>query len=88
VQGSGIQGEKSMNAQTEFFLAAVTGVLLVWWKLRQTIAYIDARPPRVILPRRPRPAPRKIHPLTDINREAWGIGIPGVDFRDDSEAAA
>jgi hypothetical protein len=77
-----------MSPQTEAFSAGVCGVLLIWWKLRQTIAYIDARPPRVILPRHPRPAPRKIHPLTDIDREAWGIGIPGVDFRDDSEAAA
>jgi hypothetical protein len=79
----------------EMFLAIIAGVLLVWWKLRQTIAYLAKHQPRVIFPPRPRPAPRKIEPLTDIT--PWGgawravlsdNGLAPGAYRDDSEAAA
>jgi hypothetical protein len=90
-------GEEAMNAsdtaQVEMFLACVTGVLLIWWKLRQTIAYLANHKPGVIFPPRPRPAPRKIEPLTDVSwalvLEGCGIAPRSVgDYRDDSEAAA
>lgn len=80
------------TANVEMFLAGISGVLLIWWKLRQTIAYLAAHQPRVIFPPRPRPAPRKIEPLTDVS---WSLALEGCglaprsfgEFRDDSEAA-
>lgn len=77
----------------EMFLAVISGLLLVWWKLRQTIAYLAKNQPRVIFPPRPRPAPRKIDSLTDVSWSAAldGCGLaPGAfgDYRDDSEAHA
>lgn len=79
------------NAQdVEMFLAAISGILLIWWKLRQTIAYLAKHQPRVIFPPRPRPAPRKIEPVTDITWRAVlsDSGLAPGAYRDDSEAAA
>ena len=79
------------NAQdVEMFLAVISGILLIWWKLRQTIAYLAKHQARVIFPPRPRPAPRKIEPLTDITWRAVlsDNGLAPGAYRDDSEAAA
>lgn len=86
--------EQSARPQdVEMFLAVITGLLLVWWKLRQTIAYLAKHRPGVIFPPRPRPAPRKIDSLTDVS---WSVALEGCglapadfgDYRDDSEAHA
>lgn len=76
--------------EVEMFLAVITGILLVWWKLRQTLAYLAKNTPRVIFPPRPRPAPRRIDPLTDMSwRDVLSdAGIAPGRYRDDSEAAA
>lgn len=79
-----------MTPQLEMFLALNIAVVLGCWKALQTIAYLANHRPPVILPRRPRPVPRRIDPLTDI-RAGWSSSaalIAGDDYRDDSEATA
>jgi hypothetical protein len=74
----------------EMFAAFITGILLVWWKLRQTVAYLANHRPRVTFPPRPRPAPRKLDPMTEMSwREVLSdSGVAPGKYRDDSEAAA
>lgn len=74
----------------EMFLAVCTGLILIWWKLRRTLNYIAKNPPRVILPPRPRPAPRKVEPVADISWREFlaDSGVAPTAYRDDTQAAA
>lgn len=67
----------------EMFLAVITGILLVWWKLRQTVAYLANHPPALMLPR-PREPRRKVSPVPE---DGWRAALAPFDYRDDSEAA-
>lgn len=74
-----------MTPNLEMFLAINVGTVLVCWKALQTLSYLATHEPRLILPRRPRPAPRRIEPL--IDSAGWSNGI-AVEYRDDTSEAA
>lgn len=77
-----------MTPSFEIFLAVNIAAVLICWKALQTLAYLASHRPPVILPRRPRPVPRRIEPLVDISAGWSPELISGVTYRDDSEAAA